>query len=244
MRIYICLFLLINLFSCGSEDDCKNISDRPDLIIPQYLPVSTYFNEYNPCWVGQIRYPYGTQIVISAGVNEFYMVQRYNSNFGVTEKIYWNPVTPPPYGFFLTKGENVEIFKWVYNDNQGNQCYSKNAEPSNTKISVKVKVENGQVVEDYNQEEKTPNIAPGQIGLTSSHIRFGYAGNYDFEFEANHDHKVIERDTTNNVYIKRNDKNIGNTNNARISHDLTVFSKNDLVKDTIINDEYLVISAF
>lgn len=244
MRTPFLLLILISILSCGTEDNCENISDRPDLVIPKSLPISTYFDEYNPCWVGQIRYPYGTRITISAGINEFYMVQRYNPNFGVIEKIYWNPVTPPPYGFYLTKGENVEVFKWIYNDNQGNQCYSKSAEPSNTKISVKVKVQNGQVVEDYDQEEKTPNIAPGQIGLTSSNIRFGYAGNYDFEFEANHDKKVIERDTTNNVYIKRNNKNIGNTNNARTSHDLHVFSKQKLTKDTIINGNYFVISNF
>lgn len=244
-RYFIILFTLL-LISCDvfNKNDCKGITDRPDLVIPHYLPIATFFDEYSPCWVGQIRYPYGTRITISAGINEFYMVQRYNPNFGVIEKIYWNPVTAPPYGFYLNQGENVEVFKWVYNDNQGNPCFSKSAEQSNTKISVKVRVQNGKVVENYDQEEKTPNIPPGQIGLTSSRIRFGYAGNYDFEFEANHDKKIIERDSTNNVFIKRNDKNIGNTNSARISADLIVNSKNSSTKDTIINGEYFIISNF
>lgn len=193
-------------------------TDKPDLVIPEFVTGQVqvaYETRYTV--VGGLDYPYGGPVYLFNTVNEFYSVVRTNPQTGGPIVFYWNVHSPPPFynnanppNNWLEEGEDVTVHRCVYNKAFPDlDCLTKNAKTSKTQLEVKIKVENGKIVDTQKIEALTPEIPAGQYRVVSFPIKFSYTGVYDLEFTANADNSIEESDTTNNKYIDRGKVNLG-----------------------------------
>lgn len=208
----ILVFIIIALivYSCDCECD-----SRPDLQIPKILTANMQVaQEFRHTVLGNNQdYPWGTSVIVFAGQpNEFYSVERTDA-WGQPIVFYWNKLNPPPFQSFakypynlLQKGETVYVHRCIFNYAPIDfDCLFKASEPSNTKMKMIVKVENGQIVQSVvkpDQVQQTPSISSGGYQVTTFPVVVNEFGDYSIDFHANFDNQVDERDTTNNNAVE------------------------------------------
>ncbi len=205
------VLLIIVLTGCRNEEPAK-----PDIVIPSYVEKRvTVTWESIPTYVGLQFLPYGGEVFLYPGAfNEFYSVTRYSAQLNSAVKIYWNIDNPPPFTLFyfdplfmpLQIGEKFTVYRYVTNlgSEKGD---TESAGKSKTSFKKIVKVEGGEIIDD-DVKKSTREIYPGEYVLLSQEYTFEGFGYYQFEFYADVDKEVPERDEENNYYAERETKNL------------------------------------
>lgn len=188
--------------------------DKPDLITPMYVRANLFVGyEQGPVHIGQILYPYGQNVFLANGAfNEFYSVERPDApGSSTTVKFYWNVASPPP--FLLNHvnplyrpvqiGENYTVYRFIYNrgGDDGNG-------QSKTQFRRRVRVENGQVVEE-SDDLATAMVPSGQYKLISKEYIFQGNGTYGLEIGVDSQNDIDEENEGNNGYVERETSNMG-----------------------------------
>ena len=159
--------------------------------------------------------PYGGEVFLYPGAfNEFYSITRYSLQLNTQVKFYWNIDNPPPLSFFyfdplfmpLQIGEKFTVYRYVTNlgVEKGD---TESAGKSKSSFKRIVKVDGGEI-DDHEVKKSTGKIYPGEYILLSQEFTFEGYGYYQFEFTADVDKEVPERDEENNYYVERKTKNL------------------------------------
>ena len=193
---------------------CKEFY-KPDIVVPQYIDKNIMLaTEYMPTYIGHQYYPMGTSVFLAPGTfNEFYSVARYNAAYNTFVKFYWNINTPHPFSLYssdplfmpLQEGEMITMYRMVTNVG-GSKGTTEDAGSSNTGVRRVVQVVDGKIVDD-NVNVPTQEIMPGQYVPISHEFPFE-PGIYQFEFTADVDNDVQERNEDNNEYVERETENL------------------------------------
>lgn len=142
--------------------------------------------------------------------NEFYMVKREFPTSG-TEYFIWTPdyaiinaiyncysgaytsnqLNPPP-SFQLSPGDTVMVFKVI--TNTGNV----NFEPGASRSRIAVRIENGQVVETFEEEDDTPFIPANSYVTLATKAIYDGTGIYEITYEVDVNNQVDEDDEKDN----------------------------------------------
>lgn len=198
------------------NEKCETVDSLPDLNIPIYIPTNflsadgswKLLDEYRPCYVNSpTLHPNGFPITVLPGAyNEFYSLERFDFINNSPIVFYWSPGFFPPFDANepnpvyhpMQIGEKFHVHKFITNLNvEGTLCDILQAGQSLTKSKMRFKVENGEIVE-AEKISITPSILPGAMVPITMTYEFEGPGFYFFDFEANFDRQIEERDTTNN----------------------------------------------
>jgi hypothetical protein len=207
-RILVISILTVFTIYFFSSCDEENGMFKADLQIPDRLEYNVYIeSSFLPTYIGWTAYPYGTDVFASVGsTNEFYSVQRFDSELGSFINFYWNNETPPPFDSLaqnpaylpLQEGENYSVYRVIMNKGWGNGNTTDYAGASKTMFRQIVQVSDGQIIDDE-VEVETDVIPPGQYKVIKSDYTFYGEGSYQLIVIVDSDDDIKERDEDNNL---------------------------------------------
>ena len=204
-RIFlISLLSSFTLGGCDCEEDCFG---DPNLVYYPFINnIIIEGPSQFPIFIGPNYWPAGTSVVAINSINRFFSLERYNQ-FGVPVKFYWNELTPPPFNFsgdplfsFLKEGEIVNYYVVIHNDKFGDlSCIFAEAKVIESVLSVRYRVQGGQVVGSQTIKEKRYEVPAGQFAVFKFPILFNGTGEYELDLNFSST-GFTEIDTTDNNY--------------------------------------------
>lgn len=189
------LFIVLFLNSCcwftpNSEDCRKECFEDSILKFPAQVTNVTLEFATMPTYVGENLFPPGSAIGVPAGAllpNEFYSIERVDSNTGIRYKFFFNQTTDPLFsGIQLKEVEEVTIYKVIQNLNFSNAFECTYVGIEETIVDFKnliVKTDGG--TEEIRRPVTLLQVPSGKWGIfkTSIFVRRCYTYQFSFEFE-------------------------------------------------------------